>query len=139
MDSETEFTSEVGTDGISENMIFETREKFLGDKLQIPPMYSALKHKGKRLYKIAREGGEVKREPRQITIHSFEIEKIELPDVYFRINCSKGTYIRVIADDFGRQLGCGGYLKSLRRTAIGEFSVEDAFMLDELKGKLTAN
>ncbi len=139
MDSETNFTSEFGTDGITENMIFEARENFLGDSLQIPPMYSALKHKGKRLYKLAREGREVRREPRPVTIHSFEIEKIEMPDVYFKINCSKGTYIRVIADDFGRQLGCGGYLKSLRRTAIGEYSVEDALTLEELKGRLTAN
>jgi tRNA pseudouridine55 synthase len=139
MDGETDFMSEKGTDDISENMIMNTREKFSGECLQIPPMYSALKHKGKRLYKLAREGRKVEREPRKIFIHSFEIDKIDLPDVYFRINCSKGTYIRVIADDFGKELGCGGYLKSLRRTAIGDYSVENAFTLEELKGKLAAN
>ena len=139
MDGETDFATESSIDGISENMIMETRDKFVGDCLQIPPMYSALKHDGKRLYKLAREGREVERKPRQITIHSFKIEKIELPDVYFKINCSKGTYLRVIADDFGKHLGCGAYLKSLRRTAIGEYSVENAFTLDELRGKLEAN
>ena len=139
MDGETEFNSEKGIEGITKQMIFSTRDKFSGDCLQIPPMYSAIKHKGKRLYKLAREGREVKREPRQITIHSFEIEKIEMPDIYFRINCSKGTYIRVIADDFGRELGCGGYLKSLRRTSIGDYSVDNAFTLEELEGKLAAH
>jgi tRNA pseudouridine55 synthase len=139
MDAETDFTSEKGIDGITENMIISAREKFTGDCLQIPPMYSALKHKGKRLYRYARKGEEVKREPRPVKIHSFEILKIELPDVYFRIICSKGTYIRVIADDFGKELGSGAYLKSLRRTAIGEYSVEDAFTLEELNRNLTVN
>jgi len=139
MDAETEFTSEKSIEGISEEMILKLRENFTGNCLQIPPMYSALKHKGKRLYKYARKGEIVEREPRQITIHSFNVENIELPDIYFTINCSKGTYIRVIANDFGEELGCGAYLKSLRRTAIGNYSVEDAFNLEELKGKLTAN
>lgn len=139
MDAETDFTSENGVEGITDDMIMTAREKFTGDCLQVPPMYSALKHKGKRLYKYARKGEEVKREPRSVKINSFEIVKIEMPDVYFRINCSKGTYIRVIADDLGKELGSGAYLKSLRRTAIGEYSVEDALTLEELKGKLTVN
>lgn len=139
MDAETDFTSENSIEGISEDMIVKTKDKFIGDCLQIPPMYSALKHKGKRLYKYARKGEVVKREPRPITIHSFDIENIKLPDIYFRIKCSKGTYIRVIANDLGKELGCGAYLKSLRRTAIGEYSVENAFTLEELKGKLAAN
>jgi tRNA pseudouridine55 synthase len=94
-------------------------------------MFSALKHKGKALYKLARAGKEVERAPRQVEIFSFDITKIELPDIHFEIACSKGTYIRVIADDFGKELGCGGILSFLRRTEIGDYKVDDAFNLDE--------
>lgn len=131
MDSETPFTEEKGIDGISEEMIYSVRDTFLGENLQLPPMYSAVKFKGKSLYKYARKGVEIKREPKNVTVYDFQITKIELPEVYFEITCSKGTYIRVISDDFGRRLGCGGYLSSLRRTRIGEYSVEDAFSVDE--------
>lgn len=131
MDSETDFVEEKGIDGISEDDIFAARDSFLGEILQIPPMYSAVKFKGKSLYKYARKGIELKREPRKVEITEFKITKIDLPDVYFEITCSKGTYIRVIAHDFGQKLGCGGYLSSLRRTKIGDFNVEDAFSVDE--------
>lgn len=131
MDGGTKFIEENSIDGITDKMIFETRDAFLGTVLQIPPMYSAVKHNGKALYKYARKGIEIRREPREITISKFEITKIELPDIYFNINCTKGTYIRVVADDFGKKLGCGAYLSSLRRDAIGEHSVIDAYTVDE--------
>ncbi|MCF6268212.1 MAG: tRNA pseudouridine(55) synthase TruB [Melioribacteraceae bacterium] len=131
MDGETESIEDKDYSFITDEMIEETRKSFLGEIKQIPPMYSALKQNGKRLYKLARKGIEVKREPRDVTIFDFEITRIELPEIDFRIKCSKGTYIRVIADDFGEKLNCGGYLKSLRREAIGEYNVADALSIDE--------
>jgi len=133
MDSETEALEENSTSGITSESIEETRKEFLGKIMQLPPMYSALKHKGKSLYKYARKGVEIERQPREVEIYDFEIEKYIEPDVYFKITSSKGTYIRVIADDFGKKLGCGGYLKKLRREAIGEFSVDEAYSVDEFE------
>jgi len=130
-DLETEFNSEKNFYYVTEEMIYNTRNGFLGASTQIPPMYSAVKKNGKALYKFARKGIEVERKPREIFISKFEINKIELPDIHFEITCSSGTYIRVIANDFGEKLGCGAYLKSLRRTRVGNFNVEDAFQIDE--------
>jgi len=131
MDLATEITEKVLPDNLSEEKILSVRNKFLGNIEQVPPMFSALKHKGKALYKLARAGKEVERAPRQVEIFSFDITKIDLPDIHFEIACSKGTYIRVIADDFGKELGCGGILSLLRRTEIGDYKVDDAFDLDE--------
>ena len=131
MDLATEITEKALPEDLSEERILSTRNKFLGNIEQVPPMFSALKHKGKALYKFARAGKEVERIPRQVEIFSFDITKIELPDIHFEIACSKGTYIRVIADDFGRELGCGGVLSLLRRTEIGDYKVEDAYDLNE--------
>lgn len=133
MDTETPVTDEKSVEGITDDKIFEVRNSFLGSISQIPPMYSALKHKGKSLYKYARKGIEIKREARSVTVYEFDLLNINLPDVEFKIVCSKGTYIRVIADDFGKLLGCGGYLSKLRRTAIGGYSVDDAFTINELE------
>ena len=133
MDKETEFIEEKDFTFVTEQMIEETREKFLGEIEQIPPMYSALKQNGKRLYKLARKGVAVERKPRKITIYEFNITRVELPEIDFRIKCSKGTYIRVIADDFGNEIGCGGYLKKLRRVSIGEYSVEDALTVEQFE------
>lgn len=130
MDLGTEVTETVLPGDLSEEKILIARNKFLGNIEQVPPMFSALKHNGKRLYKLARAGKVVKREPRQVEIYSFEIIKINLPDIHFEISCSKGTYIRVIANDLGKELGCGGILSSLRRTEIGSFNVEDAVDLN---------
>ncbi|MEW6196229.1 MAG: tRNA pseudouridine(55) synthase TruB [Bacteroidota bacterium] len=134
-DIETEFNpssaDEKSVDGISDCMIRKTAESFLGENLQVPPMYSAIKRNGKALYHFARKGVEVERSPRKILIKKFEITKIDLPDVYFEISCSSGTYIRVIANDFGARIGTGAYLKDLRRTTIGDFSVEDAIGIKE--------
>jgi tRNA pseudouridine55 synthase len=131
MDLASEVIDTVLPDNLSEEKILSARNKFLGNIEQVPPMFSALKHKGKRLYKLAREGKEVERLSRQVEIFSFDITKIDFPDIHFEIACSKGTYIRVIADDFGKELGCGGVLSLLRRTEIGDYKVDDAFNLDE--------
>jgi tRNA pseudouridine55 synthase len=135
MDLATEITEKVLPDDLSEEKILAVRNKFLGNIEQIPPMFSALKHKGKALYKLARAGKEVKRNPRQVEIYSFDITTISMPDIRFEISCSKGTYIRVIADDFGKELGCGGVLSLLRRTEIGDYKVDDALNLDDFTSK----
>ena len=106
---------------------------FTGDIQQVPPAHSAIKQGGKRVYELARKGVEVKMEPRNVTITEFEIVKFESPVVHFRVVCSTGTYIRSLANDFGAHLGCGGYLSSLRRTRIGEFSVDDAFTIEDFE------
>jgi len=133
MDGETEFESENNFDNVTDEMIESARKKFMGKILQMPPMFSALKHKGKALYKYARKGIEVERKEREVFISEFEIIDIDLPEIKFKIRSSKGTYIRSIANDFGNILGCGAYLKSLRRTAIGEYSVEEALTVDEFR------
>ncbi|MCX6152116.1 MAG: tRNA pseudouridine(55) synthase TruB [Ignavibacteriales bacterium] len=131
MDSESEVIEQKSTDGISEEDIYKARDLFLGKINQTPPMYSAIKHKGKALYKYARKGIEVYRASREINVYKFEITQIDLPNIYFEINCSKGTYIRVLANDLGQVLGCGAYLSSLNRTRIGEYNVKDALTIDE--------
>jgi len=130
MDTETEFSETQPIDHITNEMIEEVRNSFLGETLQMPPMYSAVKHNGKSLYKLARKGKTVEREPRKINITKFNIE-VKLPEIFFEIDCVKGTYIRVIADDFGKKLGCGAYLSSLRRTKIGDYNVDDALTITE--------
>lgn len=118
-------------DNISDVMIIEATQQFTGDIMQVPPIHSAIKKDGKPVYKMARAGKEVKLDPRPVTIMSFEITQISLPEVHFRINCSTGTYIRSLANDLGAALGCGGYLKGLRRTRIGNFNVDDAMNVEE--------
>lgn len=137
MDLETEFSEEKGIDGVTFAQIEEARISFLGNVMQCPPMYSAVKHKGKALYLYARKGVEIERSEREINISEFTISDIPLPEVHFKIVCSKGTYIRTIADDFGQKIGCGAYLKALRRTKIGSFDVDDALTIDDLKEYFT--
>ena len=136
MDLETEFLSEKPFRHITEEQIYLLKEEFIGKIMQVPPMYSAIKQNGKNLYKLARKGKTVERQPREITVSGFNITKIELPDVHFEIIFSKGTYLRVIANDFGEKLGCGGVLSSLRRSKIGDFSVENALSVEEFKERL---
>ncbi|MBT8387082.1 MAG: tRNA pseudouridine(55) synthase TruB [Ignavibacteria bacterium] len=131
LDVETETKSHAIPEKLDEEQIKIVRDQFLGEISQIPPMYSALKVDGQKLYKLARKGKTVKREPRKVTVYSFDILKIDLPDFHFEISCSKGTYIRVIANEFGQKLGCGGILSNLRRTKIGEYSVNDALDVDQ--------
>ena len=104
----------------------------------MPPAHSAIKVDGKRVYELARQGKEVKLEPRKITIHLFEITAINLPVLEFRVVCSTGTYIRSLANDFGAALGCGAYLSSLRRTRIGAFPVDDAMSITGFEEKVKA-
>lgn len=118
---------------ITEQDIYKTAQQFTGDIMQVPPIHSAIKKDGKRSYDLARAGKEVVLDARPVTIGEFEITKIELPEVHFRVTCSTGTYIRSLANDFGAALGCGGYLQLLRRTRIGNFNVDDAFTPGELK------
>lgn len=139
MDLGTEVSEHKLPDDLTEEKILSVRDKFLGNIEQIPPMFSAIKHKGKPLYKIARAGKEIERDSRLVEIYSFEIMKIDLPDIYFEISCSKGTYIRVIANDFGKELGCGALLTLLRRTEIGEFRVDDAVNLNEFSDLFKVN
>lgn len=113
--------------------IRETTKAFLGDILQVPPAHSAIKIDGKRVYELARQGKEVKIEPRRINISTFEITHINLPVVEFRVVCTTGTYIRSLAYDFGKALGCGAYLGSLCRTRIGEFTLKEAMTIEEFQ------
>jgi tRNA pseudouridine55 synthase len=136
MDLETEILSEKPFSHITEEQIYLLKEEFTGKIMQVPPMYSAIKQNGKNLYKLARNGKTVERQPREINVSGFNITKVELPNVHFEIICSKGTYLRVIANDFGEKLGCGGVLSSLRRSKIGEFSVENALSVEEFKERL---
>ncbi len=124
---------------ISEEKILKTKEKFIGEILQTPPMYSAKKVKGKALYKYARKGIEVKREPVRVRIFDFEIVKVDLPEVHFKVTSSKGFYVRALANDFGRELGCGAHLSGLRREAIGDYSVEEALSIDEFEKLIGKN
>lgn len=117
---------------LTEEQIREAIKQFTGMIQQMPPAHSAIKKGGKRAYKLARAGIEVKLDPREITISEFELTKIELPEVHFRVACSTGTYIRSLANDLGEVLGCGGYLQELRRTKIGEHDVVNAASIDEL-------
>jgi len=106
--------------------IIKATQSFTGPIQQVPPIHSAIKQGGTRVYSLARKGIEVVMQPRQVTIHEFSIDKIALPLVHFKVVCSTGTYIRSLANDFGEHLGCGGHLSSLRRTRIGTFMVTDA-------------
>lgn len=110
----------------------QAMQGFLGDQYQMPPMYSAIKIDGVPLYKKARKGEEVEREPRFIRVSGFELTGFELPRIDFRLRCSKGTYVRTIAHDLGQKLGCGAHLAALRRTATDKFNVSQALTLDQI-------
>ena len=124
-DLETEVDATFPTKHITEALILETTKQFLGEIDQKPPVFSAIKKDGKRLYEHARAGEEVEIAFRKTTIYEFEITRIALPEIDFRVTCSKGTYIRSLAFDFGKALQSGGYLSALRRTKIGDYSVND--------------
>lgn len=128
-DLEKPIDAEFPYEHITEEMVDEVRQRFLGDIEQVPPLFSAIRMGGRRAYEMAREGEEAPIQPRQISIPTFEITRFELPELDFRIVCSKGTYIRSIARDFGFELDSGAYLTALRRTRIGEFKVENAIQL----------
>ena len=123
-------------DTITADLIQSATKQFTGEIMQIPPAHSAIKVDGKRVYELARQGKEVKLEPRKIFIHEFEITKIELPVVSFRVVCSTGTYIRSLANDFGAALHCGAHLSKLCRTRIGNFSLKDAMSIEAFEEKI---
>lgn len=116
---------------LTKDDILNAARHFTGDIMQVPPVFSAVKIRGKRAYELARAEKAVELSPKPVRIHEFEITRIELPQVDFRILCSKGTYIRSMARDFGEYLGCGAYLSALRRTRIGDFRIEDAQNVEE--------
>jgi tRNA pseudouridine55 synthase len=117
--------------GVTPEALRQAVAGFTGPILQVPPIHSAIKKDGKRAYELARQGKEVKLDPRPVTIHAFEVTSFDPPLVQFRVVCSTGTYIRSLADDLGAALGCGGYLSSLCRTRIGEFRLEQAMNMEE--------
>ena len=132
-DLESEIDQKFDISEISEEDILKNTQQFLGEIQQQPPIFSALKKNGKRLYEYAREGSKIKIPSRSVTIKEFQITKIELPYIEFRIVCGKGTYIRSLAHDFGKSLNNGAHLSSLRRTKIGKFRVEDAISVLEFE------
>ncbi|WP_299120574.1 tRNA pseudouridine(55) synthase TruB [uncultured Winogradskyella sp.] len=125
-DLETEVDQSYPTEHISEDLIHKTTNQFIGKIEQFPPVFSAIKKEGKRLYEFARAGEEVEIKPRQVEITEFEIIQIKNLELNFRVVCSKGTYIRSLAHDFGKALNSGAHLSKLRRTRIGDFKVENA-------------
>jgi tRNA pseudouridine55 synthase len=120
-------------------MILQAVEIFKGEITQFPPIHSAIKQEGKPVYELAREGKEVVMKSRQVMIHAFEITKIALPEIHFRIACGSGTYIRSLAFDLGAALGVGGFLQALRRTKIGEHTIEDAYTMEEMTAHFGTN
>jgi tRNA pseudouridine55 synthase len=130
-DLESKPEQEQPFEHLTEEAIQQATKAFTGDIKQTPPIHSAVQKDGKRAYELARAGLEVKLEPRDVHIKTFEITKIALPEVHFRVVCSTGTYIRSLANDFGAALGCGGYLQALRRTKIGNYNVDDAMTVEQ--------
>lgn len=118
---------------LSPESVIETVMGFLGAYSQIPPMYSALKVDGKKLYQLARAGKEIERQPRPVQILEIEVEQMRLPQVWMKVTCSKGTYIRTLCHDIGEQLGCGGCMDHLIRTRVGRFEIKDSLRLDEIE------
>jgi tRNA pseudouridine55 synthase len=129
-DMETSEDSSLNYGHITPETVEKNLQKFRGETDQVPPLFSAIKVKGKRAFDYARNGEKVKLQPRKIVVDEIVVESFELPFVTLRIVCSKGTYIRALARDIGKELGCGAYLTALRRTRIGEFNVENAITAD---------
>lgn len=136
-DLETEIDQTFAYEHLTPEEIKKATLQFIGEIEQLPPVFSALKKEGKRLYEYARKGEEVTLQPRQVEIREFEITRIELPEIDFRVSCSKGTYIRSLAHDFGKALHSGGHLSALRRTRIGEFEVTNAISIAQFEENLS--
>lgn len=131
-DCETEIDQTYPTDHITEDKIEAVRQSFLGEQEQTPPIFSAVKVKGKKAYDLARKGQDVKLKARTITIENFTLDTQHFPEIYFTVSCTKGTYIRSLAHDFGQRLSSGAYLSSLRRDSVGDYSLNNAWKLEEL-------
>ncbi|MCC5945014.1 MAG: tRNA pseudouridine(55) synthase TruB [Bernardetiaceae bacterium] len=139
LDLETDFDSETDTSHITEAQVREIKNSFLGKIEQIPPLYSAVQVDGKRAYKAARKGQDLKLKAREVEILNIEIININLPEVYFEVRCSKGTYIRSLVRDWGEKLGVGAYMAALTRNAIGEFTIDKAWELNDLIKEINKN
>lgn len=135
-DLETEIDAHFPTDHIDEDLILKTATSFIGEQIQTPPIFSAKKIDGKRAYESARKGEAVKMRPNPITIYRFDIDKVEGNKVHFSIAASKGTYIRSIANDYGKRLNSGAHLSSLRRIRSGEFLIKDAISIESYESRL---
>lgn len=138
-DLETDINQKFSTDHICEKILRETTKQFIGEIEQYPPLYSAIKKDGKRLYEYARLGQDIDIKPRKIFIESFNITNFQNQKVDFEVQCGKGTYIRSLANDFGKALNSGAHLSSLRRTKIGDFSINDAIEINEFVESLKKN
>jgi tRNA pseudouridine55 synthase len=135
---ETEVDSTFDINNISKSQLLETATQFLGETEQVPPIFSAVKIEGKRAFEYARKNNEVKLNSRKITIRKFELLSFDLPEINFIVECSKGTYIRSLVNDFGKALNNGAYMSSLRRTAIGNYTVSDALSVKEIKNAIVS-
>jgi tRNA pseudouridine55 synthase len=138
-DGETEVQAEFDLTGVSEEVIRSCAKQFVGDITQVPPAHSAVQVKGKKSYVLARKGTPVELEPRRVRIDEFVITDVALPEVHFRVRCSKGTYIRSLANDFGKALNNGAWLSALCRTRIGDYSLNEAYGLDEFIALVESN
>ena len=132
-DKESDIVEEKPVPELSAQDVDDAFNKYLGDFEQIPPMVSAIKKNGVRLYKLARKGIEVPRDPRAVKVFDYEVSRFETPEIDFRVECSKGFYVRTYAHDIGQDLGCGSHLTALRRTRSGKFTVDRAITVSELK------
>jgi tRNA pseudouridine55 synthase len=130
-DGETEVDERFQWEHITSELIHLNRDAFLGEQNQIPPIFSAIKKDGKKAYESAREGVKIEMQARRVEITSFQVDQKPPQELSFTVSCSKGTYIRSLAHDFGKSLNSGAYLSSLRRTAIGDYKIEDALSLDQ--------
>lgn len=137
-DAETEENATFPTEHITPELLEQARQSFLGDIQQVPPMFSAIKVDGQPLYKKARKGETIEIQPRAVHLSAFELSRIALPEIDFRVACSKGTYIRSLAHDFGQAAGSGAYLTALRRTEVGDFRITDAWQMEALVKALEA-
>ena len=138
-DLETEIDSSSSIKHLKKEDLIKTKDELTGNIQQTPPIFSAVKIKGKKLYEYARAGQKIKPKKRNVSISKFNLLKIDLPKVFFEIECSKGTYIRSIANDFGKKLKVGAYLESLVRTSVGDYSLEKAITLDDFEKKIIAS
>jgi tRNA pseudouridine55 synthase len=132
-DAEGEVLETADPSGVTEADLRAMLGEFLGEQDQLPPMYSAIKHQGERLYKLARQGVEVEREPRTIHIHALELMNFGLPEFEMNVHCSKGTYVRTLAEDIGKRLGCGAHVVGLRRTGVGPYDDQSMLSLEQVQ------
>ncbi|MCU7845348.1 MAG: tRNA pseudouridine(55) synthase TruB [Candidatus Thiodiazotropha sp. (ex Monitilora ramsayi)] len=132
-DAEGELLESVDPSGVTESDLMQVLGEFQGEQQQLPPMYSAIKHQGERLYKLARQGLEVEREPRTIHIHALNLLSFDLPECVLDVHCSKGTYVRTLAEDIGKRLGCGAHVIGLRRTGVGPYDDQSMVTLEQVQ------